>query len=403
MNPVLNDSIPRISINLQDFNFDSDFGTRALQLLYNNREYYKLTPNNTFQVVSINESAVSTHVFINQVFMGVKIANAKGVVSFDNQGDVSIVSLDIPAQDPDLSSITPLISEQLGKDSILNYFRNQNITFFNEDPELIIYYTIDYGYRLLFYFLFNESDFGTTFGAYVDAKSGEVLEVVNCCFFAGASTGKVFNPDPGTYFKNYELPDSNDQNYYPISEAYSVEELKGLIQSHDGQWMLYGEYAQSVNYDNDSIPLASEPLPNFIYTRENQYFEEVNAYFHLDKQIRYIRSLGFIPKWNGTFSTNEQAIAFDASFKISEGAFYNSACKMINLGSSQNRIDYGEDISIIGHELGHAFHDSFISGGKEFYSNDYSDIEGISEGIAEYFGISYRRQKSFYRPNARAN
>ena len=65
-----------------------------------------------------------------------------------------------------------------------------------------------------------------------------------------------------------------------------------------------------------------------------------------------------------------------------------------------DRVDAGEDQSVIIHEYGHALHDALIG---DDIGNPNPNFSGISEGIGFYLGISYRRTVSDFLPNEASN
>lgn len=55
-------------------------------------------------------------------------------------------------------------------------------------------------------------------------------------------------------------------------------------------------------------------------------------------------------------------------------------------------MDAAEDAAVIIHELGHAYHDFLTEGGL-------SQVEGLSEGMADYLAASYVRSKNLWTPD----
>ena len=81
--------------------------------------------------------------------------------------------------------------------------------------------------------------------------------------------------------------------------------------------------------------------------------------------------------------------------------FFCSKSQIVGFNVPTFDVDLGEDMTIIGHELGHAWHCAFLGGNIAYFVGN--EFEGIAEGIAEYFGLSYRRSKSLFQPNKRSN
>ncbi len=170
---------------------------------------------------------------------------------------------------------------------------------------------------------------------------------------------------------------------------------------------MQGEFAYALDAFAPFLGLAEETEPRFHYTRDNDHFEEVNAYFHLDKQMRYIHSLGFVPYWNGDFVdlVDSTIIVYDVNVALNDrnNARFDPSSLTIQFGSPDNDVDLAEDIVVCGHELGHGWHYAFTPGGHDFFPSIYSTGSGVIEGIAEYIGLSYRRSQTLFQPNKRMN
>jgi hypothetical protein len=213
--------------------------------------------------------------------------------------------------------------------------------------------------------------------------------------------GRVWDPDPGTYLQNINLPDNNDADYPDLQPVYKNVQLLGL-NPENGTYYLRGDYAYSYDINLPNDPVTSLSTPNFNFNRSQNGFEETNCYYHLDKTIRYVRDLGFSPAWDNLTNNNQNDIVFDARGAFDRNAYYYPSSEYIIYGVPPTDIDAGEDQSVIIHELGHGLHDALLIGGID--NLDYYSIgRGISEGISDYLGIDYRRQLSYFRPNDRCN
>ncbi|MBK6545447.1 MAG: T9SS type A sorting domain-containing protein [Saprospiraceae bacterium] len=130
---------------------------------------------------------------------------------------------------------------------------------------------------------------------------------------------------------------------------------------------------------------SSSDFTNF--TRFDAEFEATMCYFYIDNNMRYIHDdLGYpgvIPD-SDVLKYDPQGIGWD-------GSEYGPSGNVIRFGVGG--IDDGEDPGVIIHELGHAIHD-FVTGDV----NDYSDIQGLSEGFADYWANSYANSFRDYKP-----
>ncbi|MDY0279877.1 MAG: T9SS type A sorting domain-containing protein [Salinivirgaceae bacterium] len=88
----------------------------------------------------------------------------------------------------------------------------------------------------------------------------------------------------------------------------------------------------------------------------------------------------------------------NTAFYDLNNARFNPNSLTVQFGVPDNDIDLAEDIVVCGHELGHGWHYAFTLGGNDFWGDS-----GVIKGIAEYFGISYRRSQTLFQPNKRMN
>lgn len=103
-------------------------------------------------------------------------------------------------------------------------------------------------------------------------------------------TGTIFNPDPLSsnqvaYGGGYA--DNSDANSPELQAALLNVTLKD-IEFANGVYTLKGPYAEVVDFDAPSTGLFEQASPDFTYNREDQAFEAVNTYYHIDFLMRYI-------------------------------------------------------------------------------------------------------------------
>ncbi|VAX18986.1 hypothetical protein MNBD_IGNAVI01-537, partial [hydrothermal vent metagenome] len=216
---------------------------------------------------------------------------------------------------------------------------------------------------------------------------------------------RVFNPDPVTALSDNSLTDQGDSDYSALSLAYDEITLNDLNDPIGGYYyMVQGKYAKSMDITFPDVNPISETAPgNFTYNRSENGFEEVNIYYFIDKQRRYVGNLGFSPTWDYV-ENNSQTIAFDARGRTDRNATYERHNQYLKFGVPSDDVDAGEDVSVILHEYGHALHDALI-GGSSGIKYPSTDTWGVTEGIGDYMSISYRRstQATPYMPNNRSN
>ncbi len=154
-------------------------------------------------------------------------------------------------------------------------------------------------------------------------------------------TGLVFNPDPMTATEDSTLRDEDDAEDAIPEEAYSEVELLDIEQDDEDRYVLTGTYADTSPTDDR----AAMEEPEFVFNREDDRFEEVMTYYHIDRQARYVRELGFDDLPPTPQRINVNGVAEDLSF-------FSPATGMITYGSGG--VDDCEDADVILHEYSHA-------------------------------------------------
>ena len=104
----------------------------------------------------------------------------------------------------------------------------------------------------------------------------------------GSSVGsaQVFVPNPVQSLGDESLTDQKDSDSAVPAAAYHAVQLTNL----DGSGFLRGDYA---NVYSSTGNLAFSPTNTFAYTRHQDEFEQVMAYYWMTEAQKYIHSLGF--------------------------------------------------------------------------------------------------------------
>lgn len=211
--------------------------------------------------------------------------------------------------------------------------------------------------------------------ALVDAVTGEILEIRDLLQFVDG-TGRVFDPNPVAVLgdEGSFLTDKDDNGDAVPEEAYSQVTLPQI----DPSGILKGPYV-----DTGSTPdRVREPSLNFSYKRDNPVFEEVMAYYHLDRYQRYIQeTLGFS-------QVNNRVQRVDARFPDLDNSFYSPQTKEISLGLGG--VDDAEDADVILHEYGHSIQDNQAPG-----FGQSPEAGAMGEGFSDYIASSFFASWSF--------
>jgi len=184
-------------------------------------------------------------------------------------------------------------------------------------------------------------------------------------------TGQVFLPNPVADLQNESLTDQKDANYPALQPAYHIVTLTNL----DGSGYLQGDWATVRSETGDP---AFSTKSTFIYTRDDDRFEQVMAYYWITEAQKYIQSLGFGTTFR-PINMKSQAV------RINQWGQDNSFAtdKQDEIRFGKGGVDDAEDAEVILHEYGHAIH---FSQSPTFYTSVESG--SIGEGFGDYWAVT---------------
>jgi zinc metalloprotease ZmpB len=191
----------------------------------------------------------------------------------------------------------------------------------------------------------------------------------------GTSTGagQVFLPNPVAFLGDQSLTDQKDANYPALQSAYQTVTLTNL----DGSGYLHGDWANILNETGNPAFSSSN---TFIYTRNDDRFEQVMAYFWVTEAQKYLQSLGF--------GTTYAPINMESQdIRINQWGVDNSYSwdKHDVLRFGKGGVDDAEDAEVILHEYGHAIQDSQMT---PFGFGTTVEAGSIGEGFGDYFAVT---------------
>ena len=189
----------------------------------------------------------------------------------------------------------------------------------------------------------------------------------------GTSTGSalVFVPNPVQSLGDESLTDQKDSDAAVPAAAYHAVTLTNL----DGSGFLQGDYADVYSSTGDR---AFSPTNTFAYTRSDDRFEQVMAYYWITEAQKYVQSLGFgsrLPAVNDepqNVRINQYGV--DNSFETTH--------PKDELRFGKGGVDDAEDAEVILHEYGHALH------AAQTFNFDPEQNGAISEGFGDYWAVT---------------
>ena len=215
---------------------------------------------------------------------------------------------------------------------------------------------------------------------FVDAGDGQVLRILDQSLYADGS-GSAFDPDPlTTAGASYNTPsgsytDNNDADHATLTAQTLTRPLPDLtlisgLYYLRGPWVYIDEFESPV-----SAPATSANANGFVFTRNQQGFEDVNAYYQIDQNQRYMQSLGFTNIQHAPIHVDTHGLSGD------DNSHFIPSTNKIAWG--EGGVDDAEDADVLLHEYGHAIQSSSRPGWGG------GDQDDMGEGFGDYWAGSY--------------
>ena len=188
---------------------------------------------------------------------------------------------------------------------------------------------------------------------------------------SATGTGSVFMVNPVQSSGDQTLTDQKDSDAAVPASAYATVPIRNL----DGSGYLRGSW---VNVQSATGTPAFSTTNSFFYTRHQDQFEQVMAYFWVNQAQEYLQSLGFGSTFPGVV---KQQFAVKIDQYGGDNSYQTSKPYRIRLG--KGGVDDAEDAEVIVHEYGHAVHESQVPG---FGST--LDAGSIGESFGDYLAVT---------------
>ena len=171
--------------------------------------------------------------------------------------------------------------------------------------------------------------------------------------------------------------DGNDAATTQLNNA-RVSVVLPEIDLTAGVYKLKSSYVDIFDIEAPSKGLFTQATNAFSFNRNQDGFEAANAFYQLDKSLRYINeTLGILCKPQ----SNGGVLRFDPSgWNGADQSSFSPTTDHLSFG--EGCVDDAEDADVILHELGHGIHDWMTNG---------SASNAIGEGNGDYWAQSYAR------------
>jgi Zn-dependent metalloprotease len=189
----------------------------------------------------------------------------------------------------------------------------------------------------------------------------------------GSSTGSafVFVPNPVQSLGDESLTDQKDSDAAVPAAAYHAVTLTNL----DGSGFLHGDYATVYSSTGNQ---AFSPTNTFAYTRHQDEFEQVMAYYWITEAQKYIQGLGF-GVTRRAIDNQPQKVRIN---QYGADNSFETDHPILEIRYGKGGVDDAEDAEVILHEYGHAIHSS------QNFSFASEQAGAISEGFADYWAVT---------------
>jgi len=340
---------------------------KAVEYLKANAAQYSLKPDlSDLQYISTTDTQVASYVRFQQVVNGSPVFSRQVTVTLNGTGQGMLAVSDYqPVQN--VKEIKQKISEKDAEQKSKVYVGGESEQNLWAPTMKEFGYIIEEGVAIPVYRVVVHSN--QPFGAwetFIDAENGKLLKKVDINRKA-EGTGKVFLPNPVVTSGSVTgLKDNNDADSAALNNQLKTVTLKGL----NGTGFLVGDYVTI----SSKAKTKSSTL-QFNYTRSNDSFEDVMAYYHIDTLQRYIQQIGFK-------NINNRSIKVNVNGTRDDNSFYSPSTKDLTFGTGG--VDDAEDAGIIAHEYGHSIQDNQVPG---FGSSPEGAAMG--EGFGDFLGATY--------------
>ena len=215
---------------------------------------------------------------------------------------------------------------------------------------------------------------------HVDAQTGRLLSIRENLGRVRGS-GRLFDPNPVIALGDHRRLLSGERPKRRIPrEAYTTVVLEDLA----GTGYLEGPRVTT----RPTRRRVKKMDHQFHFWSTERGFEEVMVYFHIDRAIRYLESLGF----RGPRAIFRSPVAVNVNGTRKDSSWYSPGLKRLTFGTGG--VDDAEDADTILHELGHAIQDAICPG-----FGQSAQAAAIGEGFGDYFAASFfaARKPAAYR------
>ncbi len=357
------------------------------------RESLKLGLNSDLkdlELSGLQETPMGTVVRFKQIYQGLEVTGSDIVVTVANDEVVSF-SVDYTKAQTLGKTLNATLSQEWAISKAYEELKltaspqfqkiKQKVVIVNGSPRLVYLINLAapvdhlYGWEMM-----------------LDADNGAILRSRSTLLnkkVAKPVQTNTFDPNPtiksghayGTV-SGYTDASNADSGFF-TSQLTSIT-LNNLTEAN-GKVSLVGPNVQIVDIESPTNANCTVSSPaSWNYTRNNPCFDQVSAYYFVDKVIQSMGTMGFKVhpiQYSGGLKVDPNGVDGD------DNSHYDPSQDYLAFG--QGGVHDAQDHDVVIHELGHALHEWLTKGHA-------SQTEGLGEGIGDYNAASYDR--SFVKP-----
>jgi hypothetical protein len=192
---------------------------------------------------------------------------------------------------------------------------------------------------------------------------------------AATAPAQVFAPNPVADLGIQTLTDQKDADYFSADPVLKKAYHRVTLTNLDGSGTLTGAYAKVLSETGKAATGTS-----FIYTRDQDQFEQTMGYYWVTRAQLYIQSLGFgstLP------AVNKRQQLLRINQFGGDNSFYREGTGKLTITFGKGGVDDAEDAEVIVHEYGHSVQDNQVPG---FGSS--RDSGAIGEAFGDYLAVT---------------
>ena len=227
---------------------------------------------------------------------------------------------------------------------------------------------------------------------FIDAFTGEILDKEDIIVYFPDGEGHIFDPNPVVTANNNTFRDPN-ATIPPCAftgtaigtiDAECIDATLKDITLSDGMYKLEGPYVKMRDFGPPNVaPPEEANADDFKYSSNDDEFEAVMVYYHVDTIQRYIQSLGITTAHNKQI----EADAHDGN----DNAWFSPIDGGIHFGNSGPcKPNRGEEADAIVHEYGHAIqYNQVPNWGVTNPTTGRQETRAMGEGFGDILACVY--------------